>query len=182
MKDNVNNIGNIPPQYLYKNNQNQQYLNLIQNQKQQQYFVNAPIKNETTKKPSKENIPGNPQAQRGQFAINQNKNQINSNQLASGKNENQIGRANSSSISNYAYKFDENKLGKLEDDTNIIRAGQEKLKNDMKRLIEEASKLKEQNKKYKIDQEALTKENETLKNENENYKKQIIDFQNENKC
>ena len=181
VQDNVNNIGNIPPHLLYQNNPNQQYLNLIQNQKQQQYFVNAGSKNETTKKQIKENIPSNPVAQRGQIAINQNKIQVNSNQLASSKNENQITRANSSSVSNYAYKFDENKLGKLEDDTNIIRAGQEKLKNDMKRLIEEASKLREQNQKYKVDQDALIKENEALKNENENYKKQIISFQNENK-
>ena len=76
--------------------------------------------------------------------------------------------------------FDENKLGKLEEDTNAMRAEQEKMKNDMKKVIEEAAKLREQNEVYKTDHDSLTKENSELKNENENYKKQILAFQEEN--
>ena len=76
--------------------------------------------------------------------------------------------------------FDENKLGKLEEDTNVMKAEQEKMKNDMKKVIEEATKLREQNEVYKTDHDSLTKENEELKNENENYKKQILAIQEEN--
>ena len=76
--------------------------------------------------------------------------------------------------------FDENKLGKLEEDTNVMKAEQEKMKNDMKKVIEEATRLREQNEVYKTDHDSLTKENEELKNENENYKKQILAIQEEN--
>jgi len=76
--------------------------------------------------------------------------------------------------------FDENKLGKLEEDTNVMRAEQEKMKNDMKKVIEEATRLREQNEKYKTEHDSLTKENAELKNENDNYKKQILAIQEEN--
>ena len=76
--------------------------------------------------------------------------------------------------------YEEKELGKLEDDTNIIKAEQEKLKKDMKRLIEEASKLKEENLVYKTDHESLTQENAALKESNENYQKQVKEFQEEN--
>ena len=125
----------------------------------------------------------------GRIQIPQNNvnsiNQINQNQLASIPNNGvQIAKADTTPA-NYSYGFDQNAIGKLEDDTNIIRAEQEKLKNDMKRLIEEASRYKEENKIFKIDIEKLKnenevfkKENETLKNESENYRNQIIAFQN----
>ena len=98
-------------------------------------------------------------------------------------------------ISNtFNYQYDNNKIGKLEDDTNIIRVEQEKLKNDMKKVIEEAEKLRKENETYKTDQETLSYENENikkeneilkienenLKNENENYKKQILAYEDEN--
>jgi len=76
--------------------------------------------------------------------------------------------------------FDQNKLGKLEEDTNVMKAEQEKMKNDMKKVIEEATRLREQNEKYKTEHDSLKKENEELKSENENYKKQILAFQEEN--
>ena len=82
-----------------------------------------------------------------------------------------------SSNNNYNYQYDENKIGKLEENTNIIKAEQEKLKNDMKRLLEEASKLKEQNQVFKTDHESLTKENATLKNTNDYYKEQLTEYE-----
>jgi len=91
----------------------------------------------------------------------------------------QYSQNESTSISNFNL-FDENKLGKLEEDTNVMRAEQEKMKNDMKKVIEEASRLREQNEVYKTDHDSLTKENAELKNENENYKKQILAIQEEN--
>ena len=166
-QNNLKNMGNLQqPQYQFQNNINQQeYLNLFQNinQPQQQQFIgiNKGI----------ENKPG----------IIQKNSQSNINQLASVPNGVSIPQADSSSHSKYSYKYDESKIVKLEDDTNIIKAGQEKLKNDMQRLIEEASKLREQNQKYKNELDNIIQENTILKNENENYKNQLINFQNENK-
>ena len=91
----------------------------------------------------------------------------------------QYSQNESTSNSNFNL-FDENKLGKLEEDTNVMRAEQEKMKNDMKKVIEEASRLREQNEVYKTDHDSLTKENAELKNESENYKKQILAIQEEN--
>ena len=68
----------------------------------------------------------------------------------------------------------------IEDNTNIIREGQEQL-NDMKRLLEEASKYKEENQIYKTNHDNLIKENDNLKNENNNYKEQMLAYQNEYK-
>ena len=116
------------------------------------------------------------------------------------KQQNYLNRIKNNSqypISNaniYNYQYDNSKIGKLEDDTNIIRAEQEKLKNDMKKVIEEAEKLRKENETFKTDQETigyenetlkkeneiLKNENETLKNENENYKKQILAYEDEN--
>ena len=166
-QNNLKNMGNLQqPQYQFQNNINQQeYLNLFQNinQPQQQQFIgiNKGI----------ENKPG----------IIQKNSQSNINQLASVPNGVSIPQADSSSHSKSSYKYDESKIVKLEDDTNIIKAGQEKLKNDMQRLIEEASKLREQNQKYKNELDNIIQENTILKNENENYKNQLINFQNENK-
>ena len=90
----------------------------------------------------------------------------------------QYPNANNSVISNFT--LDENKLSTLENENKMIKAGQEKLKNDVNRLIQEMSKLREENKVLKTSNESLTNENALLKNESENYKKQILIYQNEN--
>ena len=90
----------------------------------------------------------------------------------------QYPNANNSVISNFT--LDENKLSTLENENKMIKAGQEKLKNDVNRLIQEMNKLREENKVLKTSNESLTNENALLKNESENYKKQILIYQNEN--
>ena len=162
------NSGNIQTHYF-----NQKYLGLNQNPNQiqnRQYYGNTMQKKENIMNQRRDTgIPGI------QGVNTQNKKP---NQLASSPNGVLYPQADASQ--NYSYQYDEKKkIGKLEDDTNIIRVGQEKLRNDMKRVLEEASKLKEQNQIYKTDHDNLTNENNILKNENENYKKQIITFQNE---
>ena len=83
------------------------------------------------------------------------------------------------SNNDYNFQIDENKIVKLEDDTNIIRIEQEKIKNEMKRVLNEASKLKQENEIFKTENASLSNENSTLKNENEKYKEQIINYENE---
>ena len=78
--------------------------------------------------------------------------------------------------------LDENKLKTLENENDIIKAGQEKLKNDIQRLMKEMTKLKEENEVYKTDHNSLTNENAVLKNETDNCKKQMLLFQNQNKA
>ena len=157
------NSGNIQPHYF-----NQQFINAGLNQNQQYYAMQ---KKENIINQKRETVPGIPGIQ------GQNKKP---NQLASSPNGVLYPQTNTSQ-NNYNYQYDEKTIGKLEDDTNIIRVEQEKLKNDMKRLIEEASKLKEQNQIYKKEKDSLTNENNILKNENENFKKQIMTFENESK-
>ena len=159
------NMGNLQlPQYQFQNNiNNQEYLNLYLNRSQPQQLtgINKGIDNKS--------------------GIIQKNSQSNLNQLASFQNGLPAPQVESSSHLNYSYQYDESKIVQLEDDTNIIKAGQEKLKNDMQRLIEEASKLREQNQKYQDELDNIMQENTILKNENENYKNQITNFQNENK-
>ena len=146
-------ISNQYSQYLSQNNNNPQYLN------ENQIYTN-----------NKDDI------------INQLKSTENTNQITSNENP-KIMKANSSNI-NYSYKFNEYKGGNIENDTNIIKEvkeGQEQLKIEMKRLLEEATKLKEQNEVYKTDHGSLTQENAVLKNENDKLKNQITEIQNENK-
>ena len=78
--------------------------------------------------------------------------------------------------------LDENKLKTLENENDIIKAGQEELKNDIQRLMKEMTKLKEENEVYKTDHNSLTNENAVLKNETDNCKKQMLLFQNQNKA
>ncbi len=167
---NNNNIiqepSSVQDQYLYQNNANGNVQYLNQGQKGN---INQEIENI---KPFAGGI------QRQQINIK------NANQSANIPNGVQIPKVDSIHT-NYIYQqYDENKIGKLEDDTNIIRVEQEKLKNDMKRLIEEASRYKEENKIFRTDIEKLSNENVTLKNENNNFRNQIINYQknpNENK-
>ena len=71
------------------------------------------------------------------------------------------------------YNLEDKKISKLEGDTNIIRAEQEKLKNDMKKVLEEAQRLKAENEMYKTNTQKLMGENNFLKNELEKLKNQI---------
>ena len=182
---------NLPGQYLqqqqiiYQNNANQQYLNM--NKTQPLYIMNN-IPNADPKNQTAEDlkttpvISGNyPATTQQQLAgIPKNKGLVISNQLPISPNRQQFVQGDDSPA-NYTYQFDENQIGKLEENTNIIRAEQEKLKNDMKRVLEEASKLREQNQKYKAEHDTMTQENLALKNEIENYKQQMVNYENENK-
>ena len=142
----------IPQGYNFYQNNSNQYLDLMKTGNQQQFPINKGI----------------------------NQNQIKSNQIASVPNGGaQIPQADSSQA-NY-YEYEQGKIGKLEVDTNALRTEHEKLKNDMKRLLDEAKKLKEQNQVYKTDHDSLTNENAVLKTENDNYKNHMDGLQNENK-
>ena len=77
----------------------------------------------------------------------------------------------------YNYQYDENK--KVQSGNDNIRAENEKIKNDMKKILGESAKLKEQNQVYKTDHDSLTKENAILKEGNDNYKKRITELENE---
>ncbi len=80
---------------------------------------------------------------------------------------------------NYSIEYNEKKIGKLEDETNVIKQEQEKIKNEMKKLQDELIKLRKENDFYKKENSSLINENKTLKNENEHYKEQLINYQND---
>ena len=145
--------------YSYNDNSNQQYLNIVHNQNPNNFYVSKPITG----------ISGSP-------SVPIQKKTSGNIQTKNFGNPKQYSKVDSSN-NNYNYQYDENKIGKLEENTNIIKAEQEKLKNDMKRLLEEASKLKEQNQVFKTDHESLTKENATLKNTNDYYKEQLTEYE-----
>ena len=188
--DNYQNY-NIPQNIPISNQYNKipQKNNAISGQISNQYIITNAV-NQYPKNILPHNI-NNPQylsPSQKQFLTNednsteQGKAKINTNQISSNANP-PIMKSNSSNI-NYSYRFNPNSTQQLEDDSSIlrpIREGQEQLKNEMKRLLDEASRLKEENQVYKTQHESLIKENSILKNENNNYKKQIITFQNENK-
>ena len=164
----LGNISNYGATNIYQNSNTPQYFNL--NQNSQNYLY---LKNDTNlgiKGIGIDQINTSPITGFTTPSITQN--QINS--------EKMIQYSQNDITSNSNFNFDENKLGKLEEDTNVMKAEQEKMKNDMKKVIEEATRLREQNEVYKTDHDSLTKENEELKNENENYKKQILAIQEEN--
>ena len=102
----------------------------------------------------------------------------NNNQFVSIQNASSFQQGDISN-NDYNYKIDENKIDKLEDDTNIIRIEQEKIKNEMKRVLNEASKLKQENEIYKRENASLSNENNILKEENEKYKEEIMNYENE---
>jgi hypothetical protein len=163
-------------QYLYKNNLNvnqQQYLNMKRNQSQPQYTLNNIQKFAEAEQGGEDNVNGIKPITGTPV--------INPNQLASSPNGLPFPQADALHT-NYNYQLDINKIGKLEENTNIIKAEQEKLRNDMKRVLEEASKYKEQNQQYKAEHDTIIQENEELKNELEKYKQEIVTFQNENKA
>ena len=162
-----------PQQFLYQNNinMNQQYLTMKINQNQPQYNLNN-IQKFTETEGGEEN-PNEVKSITGNPVMNQS-------QLASSRNR--LAYPQTDVLhNNYNYQLDVNQIGKLEENTNMIKAEQEKLRNDMKRVLEEASKYKEQNQQYKVEHDNLMQENEKLKNELEKYKQQIVNYQNENK-
>ena len=174
---NISNLGNIQQgQYIYQNNSNQQqYLNLTQNQNQQNFLYQIP-KVETNL-----GVQGVEQVNSPITGIPILNSQIGVSQVINQGNLSSFPATDITNQNIYSYQYDESKIGQLEDNTNIIRAEQEKLKNDLKRLLEEAKKLKEENEVYKTDHESLTNENDNLKKENEKYKQQILNYENENK-
>ena len=85
-------------------------------------------------------------------------------------------------FNNYNFQFDENKKGKLEDDSNVIRLEQENIKNEMQQLLNETTNLRKENELYKKKNASLLNENTTLKNENEEFREQLFNCQNEIKA
>ena len=157
-----------------------QYINMINNQ--------IPIQNKNIVIQNNQKINSNfiPQTKSVNVKVNPipqtqryyNKNSGNIN-LSSNQQQNQYAQYTRADKSG---TLDENKLKTLENENDIIKAGQEKLKNDIQRLMKEMTKLKEENEVYKTDHNSLTNENEVLKNETDNCKKQMLLFQNQNKA
>ena len=157
-----------------------QYMNMINNQ--------IPIQNKNIVIQNKQKINSNfiPQTKNVNVKVNlipqtqryYNKNSGNIN-LSSNQQQNQYAQYTRADKS---VTLDENKLKTLENENDIIKAGQEELKNDIQRLMKEMTKLKEENEVYKTDHNSLTNENAVLKNETDNCKKQMLLIQNQNKA
>ena len=157
-----------------------QYMNMINNQ--------IPIQNKNIVIQNNQKINSNfiPQTKNVNVKVNlipqtqryYNKNSGNIN-LSSNQQKNQYAQYTRADKS---VTLDENKLKTLENENDIIKAGQEELKNDIQRLMKEMTKLKEENEVYKTDHNSLTNENAVLKNEADNCKKQMLLFQNQNKA
>ena len=157
-----------------------QYINMINNQ--------IPIQNKNIVIQNNQKINSNfiPQTKSVNVKVNlipqtqryYNKNSGNIN-LSSNQQQNQYAQYTRADKS---VTLDENKLKTLENENDIIKAGQEELKNDIQRLMKEMTKLKEENEVYKTDHNSLTNENAVLKNETDNCKKQMLLIQNQNKA
>ena len=157
-----------------------QYMNMINNQ--------IPIQNKNIVIQNNQKINSNfiPQTKNVNVKVNlipqtqryYNKNSGNIN-LSSNQQQNQYAQYTRADKS---VTLDENQLKTLENENDIIKAGQEKLKNDIQRLMKEMTKLKEENEVYKTDHNSLTNENAVLKNETDNCKKQMLLYQNQNKA
>ena len=157
-----------------------QYINMINNQ--------IPIQNKNIVIQNNQKINSNfiPQTKNVNVKVNlipqtqryYNKNSGNIN-LSSNQQQNQYAQYTRADKS---VTLDENKLKTLENENDIIKAGQEELKNDIQRLMKEMTKLKEENEVYKTDHNSLTNENAVLKNETDNCKKQMLLYQNQNKA
>ena len=157
-----------------------QYMNMINNQ--------IPIQNKNIVIQKNQKINSNfiPQTKNVNVKVNlipqtqryYNKNSGNIN-LSSNQQQNQYAQYTRADKS---VTLDENQLKTLENENDIIKAGQEKLKNDIQRLMKEMTKLKEENEVYKTDHNSLTNENAVLKNETDNCKKQMLLYRNQNKA
>ena len=135
----------IPHEYLYNvttdTNINPTYI--TSNQNQQNYYINS-TKNIDISGAIPVSPGGNPgvpiQKKSSGVITNQNVKQNIINQNPSPY------PITDTSQNNYInYQFENNQMGKVEENTNILKAEQQKLKNDMKRLMSESEKLKEQN-------------------------------------
>ena len=106
--------------------------------------------------------------------INANRNQlIQNNNIIS-----QYPQANASR-NNYNLVQNEIKIGNIEEDNLTQLLEQEKIKNEMKRVLDESTKLRKQNESFQTENSALVNENNTLKNENEKFIAELINKQNE---
>ena len=106
--------------------------------------------------------------------INANRNQlIQNNNIIS-----QYPQANASR-NNYNLVQNEIKIGNIEEDNLTQLLEQEKIKNEMKRVLDESTKLRKQNESFQTENSALVNENNTLKNENEKFRAELINKQNE---
>ena len=106
--------------------------------------------------------------------INANRNQlIQNNNIIS-----QYPQANASR-NNYNLVQNEIKIGNIEEDNLTQLLEQEKIKNEMKRVLDESTKLRKQNESFQTENSALVNENNTLKNENEKFRTELINKQNE---
>ena len=174
---------NIPIQYMYDTNSNinqhQQYITTNTNQNNwyinpttgQNIDISAAIPVQTG------GTSGIPMQKKSSGAIkiqNSKQNIMNINNI---NNINQYPITDTSQNNYTNYQFGDNKIGKIEENTNIIKAEQQKMKDDMKRLRSEAEKLKEQNEVYKTDHNSLTQENATLKETNDYYKNQLTEYE-----
>ena len=83
------------------------------------------------------------------------------------------------SRNNYNLVQNEIKIGNIEEDNLTQLLEQEKIKNEMKRVLDESTKLRKQNESFQTENSALVNENNTLKNENEKFRAELINKQNE---
>ena len=107
--------------------------------------------------------------------INANINQLlqNNNNIIS-----QYPQANASR-NNYNLVQNEIKTGNIEEDNLTQLLEQEKIKNEMKRVLDESTKLRKQNESFQTENSSLVNENNILKNENEKFRAELINKQNE---
>ena len=185
-------FGNVEPSYIYQQNTND-YLNNL-NINSQPYYIDQNINGtsnytetgtinipELTQINTVNNVINNqvistPVRKSNNLPIN-----ISKKQLASEKRIRPYPLADASQTNNFNFKFqtNERKIGELENNANMIKLEQEKIKNEMKRVLDESTKLREENESYKNENSSLINENNTLKNENENYRVQLLNYQNE---
>ena len=68
-------------------------------------------------------------------------------------------------------------MNKLENDINILRPEQEKITNELKKVLDQAEKYKQENEANKQEITLLTNENKILKTENENLRNELKKYQ-----
>ena len=68
-------------------------------------------------------------------------------------------------------------MNKLENDINILRPEQEKITNELKKVLDQAEKFKQENEANKQEITLLTNENKILKTENENLRNELKKYQ-----
>ena len=83
------------------------------------------------------------------------------------------------SVNNYNFKQNEINIGQIEEDNQTQLLEQEKIKKEMKRVLDESLKLRKQNESLQTENSALSNENNILKKENEKIRTELINQQNE---